>query len=149
MVILNKILPLMAIGAAVLFLGNVIARPAQAKLSSEALTSAGEGIGSSLSSIGSGIGDVFSGFKQFDIPNAFFSLKNLIYEEDTNSSNTLESLPNPNTPSVAGSYSAAAGPTSQATSSTWSSGPSPSVSVGGASFSAGGGWGSPPSAKKR
>jgi|TARA_R110002020_G_C16304427_1_gene773332 hypothetical protein len=142
MVILNKILPLVAIGAAVLFLGNVIARPAQAKQSAEALTSAGVGVGSSLSSIGTGIGNLFSGFKQFDIPNAFFSLKNLIYEEDTNSSNTLESLPNPNTPSVAGSYSAAAGPASQGTSSTWSAGPNPSVSVGGASFSPGAGWSS-------
>ena len=115
--ILTKILPLVAAGFGLFLLANTIQRPAAAKETAIAIGETGSAFGSTLSSVGTGIGDFFAGVGTggAKLLDPFFSLKTLIFEEDTNSSNTNRSIPNPNTSSVAGSYAAAAGPSSEGT----------------------------------
>ena len=81
MVVLGKIIPIALAGLAIFFLGNAIARPAQARLTGAALTETGLGLGSSLSSIGSGLGSLLGnvGTGSAQLLNPLFSLKTLIY----------------------------------------------------------------------
>ena len=115
--IFTKILPLAAVGLGLFFLANTISRPAAAKETATAIGETGSAFGSTLTDVGKGIGDFFTGVGTggSKLLDPFFSLKTLIFEEDTNQSNTNRSLPNPNTSSSAGSYGAAAGPSSQGT----------------------------------
>jgi len=123
MVTLRSILPLAAAGLAIFFLGNAIARPAQARLTGQALTETGVGLGSSLSSIGGGIGSLLGniGTGSAQLLNPLFSLKTLIYGETEseasnqvaqiqNASNYTIDIPTPNT----ASSSPAVSPESQA-----------------------------------
>ena len=50
--IISKIVPLVALGLGVLFLGNALTRPAQATQTAQALSASGVGLGQSLGSIG-------------------------------------------------------------------------------------------------
>lgn len=112
MVSFGKIASLAAIGLGVLFLGNAIARPAQAQLTGQALTQTGVGLGSSLSSIGTGIGSLLGnvGSGSAQLLNPLFSLKTLVYGETPdegdiqvaqiqNASNYSAIVPTPNTAS--------------------------------------------------
>ena len=116
--IFTKILPIAAGGLVLFFLANTIRAPTAARETAAAIGETGAAFGTSLSSVGTGIGDFLTGLGagSAKLLDPFFSLKTLIFEEDTNSSNTNRSLPNPNTSSVAGSYAAAAGPSSEGTS---------------------------------
>jgi hypothetical protein len=89
MVSLGKIGGIAALGLGILFLGNAIARPAQARLTGQALTESGVGLGSSLSSIGSGIGSLLGnvGTGSAQLLNPLFSLKTLVYGETPEESN--------------------------------------------------------------
>ena len=60
--IISKIVPLVALGIGVLFLGNALTRPAQATQTAQALTASGVGLGQSLGSIGGGLRELFTGF---------------------------------------------------------------------------------------
>ena len=137
--IFTKILPIAAAGIGLFFLANTIRAPTAARETAAAIGETGAAFGTSLSSVGTGIGDFLTGLgagsaKLLDpffslktlifeedsnasntnragsakLLDPFFSLKTLIFEEDSNASNTNRSLPNPNTSSVAGSYAAAA-----------------------------------------
>lgn len=115
---LAKILPVAVIGIGIFLLGNTIQNPKTARETAAAIGETGSAFGTSLSSVGTGIGDFLSGIGSggSKLLDPLFSLKTLIFEEDSNASNTNRSLPNPNTSSVAGSYAAAAGPSSEGTS---------------------------------
>ena len=115
--IFTKILPIAAAGLGIFLLANTIRSPASAKETATAIGETGSAFGTTLSSVGTGIGDFFTGIGVggSKLLDPFFSLKTLIFEEDTNESNTNRSLPNPNTSSSAGSYGAAAGPSSAGT----------------------------------
>ena len=105
--IFGKILPLAAAGLAIFFLGNAIFRPAQARLTGQALTETGVGLGSSLSSIGGGVGSLLGniGTGSAQLLNPLFSLRTLIggdveenqVREIVNASNTTFEIPIPNT----------------------------------------------------
>ena len=56
--IFSKILPIAAIGAGILFLGNMLSRPAAASASAGALSETGSAIGNVLSNLGSGASDL-------------------------------------------------------------------------------------------
>jgi hypothetical protein len=122
MVVWSKIFPLVALGAAVLFLGNVIARPAAAQQSAEAFTAAGTGIGASLSSIGRGVGDLGSGAGTglTGLLMPLWEIKNLVYGESPEVPGAA------NASAVAQSDAGGAGRTGSNT-ITWSSGTSRSV----------------------
>ena len=113
--IFTKILPIAAAGIGLFFLANTIRAPTAARETAAAIGETGAAFGTSLSSVGTGIGDFLTGLGagSAKLLDPFFSLKTLIFEEDSNASNTNRSLPNPNTSSVAGSYAAAAGPSSE------------------------------------
>ena len=110
--IFGKILPLAAAGLAIFFLGNAIFRPAQARLTGQALTETGVGLGSSLTSIGGGIGSLLGniGTGSAQLLNPLFSLRDLVggnaetnqVAQSLNSSNVTFEVPIPN--------SAASGP---------------------------------------
>ena len=85
MVVLSKILPLVLIGAGLLFAANIFGRPAAASASASALGETGTAIGGTLSSIGSGvsalgggIGSGLSGLLQpaWEIKNLFTAFSN-------------------------------------------------------------------------
>ena len=120
MVVWSKILPLVAIGAAVLFFGTAISRPASARQSADAFTAAGTGLGASLSSIGQGIGDLGrgggTGLTGLLMP--LWEVKNLVYGESTQVSGSA------NASAVAQSEAGGAGNSSDTGSNTitWSSG---------------------------
>jgi len=111
MVSFGKIATLAAVGLGILFLGNAIARPAQARLTGQALTETGVGLGSSLSSIGTGVGSLLGGIGSgsAQLLNPLFSLKTLVYGDNSqasnqvsqiqNASNTTNDIPVPNTAS--------------------------------------------------
>jgi hypothetical protein len=122
MVVWSKIFPLVAVGAMVLFLGNVIARPAEASQSAAALTSAGTGLGTSLSSIGRGIGDlgVGTGTGLSGLLKPVWEFKNIVYGESTKVPGAA------NSSAVAQSDAGGAGRTGSNT-ITWSSGSSATV----------------------
>jgi len=56
--LLGKILPIAAVGAAILFLGNIFSRPASASASAGALGETGSAIGNVLSNLGSGASEL-------------------------------------------------------------------------------------------
>ena len=58
---IKKILPIAAIGLGILYLGNVLVRPAHAQQSTDVLSSFGAGVGSGLSSVGSGLQTLLTG----------------------------------------------------------------------------------------
>ena len=78
--IVSKILPLAAIGVALLFLGNIFSRPAQATSGATALGETGVAIGSTLSNIGSGAADLGTGTGTglAGLFKPFWEIKNLI-----------------------------------------------------------------------
>jgi len=106
MVSIGKLATLAAVGLGVLFLGNAIARPAQARLTGQALTETGVGLGASLGSVGTGIGSLLGnlGTGAAQLLNPFFTLKDLVYGDNQvnqiqNASNTSLSIATPNTAS--------------------------------------------------
>jgi len=118
--ILSKILPLLAIGVGVIFLGNALTRPASASLTAGALGETGSAIGGTLSSIGTGAGDLGGGIGKglAGLLQPFWEVKNL-----------LGVIASPN---VAGSANVSAAAQTQAgnkgsSTITWSSGSSASV----------------------
>jgi|TARA_R100000963_G_C4631289_1_gene96323 hypothetical protein len=115
--IFTKILPVAVAGIALFFLANTIRSPTAARETAAAIGETGAAFGTSIGSIGTGVGDFLRSFGSGSakLLDPFFSLKTLLFEEDTSSSNTNRSLPNPNISSVAGSYAAAAGPSSEGT----------------------------------
>lgn len=78
--LLGKILPIAAIGAAILFLGNIFSRPAAASASAGALGETGSAIGSTLSSLGSGLSDLGLGLGEGGVGlfKPFWEVKNLM-----------------------------------------------------------------------
>ena len=87
MVVLSKILPLVVIGAGLLFAANIFSRPAAATASARALGQTGYSVGASLSSVGtgaahlgSGIGKGIAGLLQpaWEIKNLFTSVSNSV-----------------------------------------------------------------------
>ena len=109
---IKKVLPIAAIGLGLLFLGNVLVRPAQAQQSTDVITSLGAGLGSGLSSVGSGVQTFLTGIGtgSAQLLNPLFSLKTLIYGENydgatnqvaqiQNASNYTIDIPTPNTAS--------------------------------------------------
>jgi len=118
--ILSKILPLLALGVGVIFLGNALTRPASATLTAGALGETGSALGGTLSSIGIGAGDLGSG-----VGKGLVGLLKPIWEVK----NLLGVIPSPN---VAGSANVSAAAQSQAGNTgsqtiTWSNGTSASV----------------------
>ena len=78
--ILSKILPILALGVGVIFLGNALTRPASASATAGALGETGSALGGTLSSFGSGakelgqgVGGGLAGLFQ-----PFWEIKNLI-----------------------------------------------------------------------
>ena len=78
--ILSKILPIAALGVAIMFIGNIFGRPAQASLGASALGETGSAIGSTLSNIGSGAADLGGGVGSglAGLFKPFWEIKNLI-----------------------------------------------------------------------
>jgi hypothetical protein len=118
--ILSKILPLLAIGVGVIFLGNALTRPASASLTAGALGETGSALGGTLSSLGLGASDLGSGVGKglAGLFQPFWEVKNL-----------LGVIPSPN---VAGSANVSVAAQQQAgnkgsSTITWSSGTSASV----------------------
>ena len=118
--ILSKILPLLAIGVGVIFLGNALTRPASASLTAGALGETGSALGGTLSSLGIGASDLGSGVGKglAGLFQPFWEVKNL-----------LGVIPSPN---VAGSANVSVAAQQQAgnkgsSTITWSNGTSASV----------------------
>ena len=118
--ILSKILPLLALGVGIIFLGNALTRPASASLTAGALSESGSALGGTLSSIGIGAGDLGGGIGKglAGLLQPFWEVKNL-----------LGVIPSPN---VAGSANVSVAAQQQAgnkgsSTITWSSGTSASV----------------------
>ena len=80
-IILKKILPIAVIGIGIFALANIVARPAQAQLTSNALSSTLGGFGQGLGSVGSGIGGLLGGIGSgtASLLDPLFTLKTLIY----------------------------------------------------------------------
>ena len=78
--IIGKILPIALIGAAILYFGNIISRPAEASASAGALGETGSAIGSTLSSLGSGLSDLGIGLGEGGVGlfKPFWEVKNLM-----------------------------------------------------------------------
>ena len=78
--VLSRILPLLALGVGVIFLGNALARPASASATASALGETGTALGRTLCTIGTGAKDlgqgVGSGLSGLFQP--FWEIKNLI-----------------------------------------------------------------------
>ena len=118
--ILSKILPLLAIGVGVIFLGNALTRPASASLTAGALGESGSALGGTLSSLGIGASELGSGVGKglAGLFQPFWEVKNL-----------LGVIPSPN---VAGSANVSVAAQQQAgnkgsSTITWSNGTSASV----------------------
>jgi len=78
--LLGKILPIAAIGAAIIYFGNIMGRPAAASASAGALGDTGSAIGNVLSSIGSGLSDLGIGAGEGGVGlfKPFWEVKNLM-----------------------------------------------------------------------
>ena len=107
---IKKVLPIAALGLGLLFLGNVLVRPAQAQQSTDVISSLGAGLGSGLSSVGSGVQTFLTGIGtgSAQLLNPLFSLRTLIYgdedsqsgiEQTANASSTSIQNPIPHTAS--------------------------------------------------
>jgi len=121
--VLSKILPLLALGVGVIFLGNALTRPASATLTAGAIGETGASIGSTLSSLGSGASDLGSGVGSglAGLLKPIWEVKNLI--------NLPSEVQNTNVSGAANSSAVAQSEGGNTTSSTitWSSGTSRSV----------------------
>ena len=121
--VLSKILPLLALGVGVIFLGNALTRPASATLTAGAIGETGASIGSTLSSLGSGASDLGSGVGSglAGLLKPIWEVKNLI--------NLPAEVQNTNVSGAANSSAVAKSEGGNTTSSTitWSSGTSRSV----------------------
>jgi len=127
--ILSKILPLVAVGVGIIFLGNALTRPASASLTAGALGETGGALGGTLSSFGLGAGDLGTGIGKglSGLLQPFWEIKNLIGV-----------IPSPN---VAGSANVSAAAQTQAGNTgsqtiTWSNGYSASLPAGSLSAAA-------------
>ena len=78
--LLGKILPIAAVGAAILFLGNIFSRPTAASASAGALGETGSAIGNVLSSLGSGASDLGIGLGEGGVGflKPIWEIKNLM-----------------------------------------------------------------------
>jgi len=78
--LLGKILPIAALGAAVIFFGNIINRPASALESAGALGETGGAIGKVLSNLGSGASELGIGIGEGGVGllKPFWEVKNLM-----------------------------------------------------------------------
>ena len=78
--IFSKILPIAALGAAVIYFGNIISRPASASLSAGALGETGSAIGNVLSNLGSGASDLGIGLGEGGVGflKPIWEIKNLM-----------------------------------------------------------------------
>tara|TARA_Y100000310_G_scaffold295440_1_gene326753 strand:- start:63 stop:503 length:441 start_codon:yes stop_codon:yes gene_type:complete len=78
--ILSKILPLLAVGVGVIFLGNALARPASASATAGALGETGSALAGTLGSIGTGAKDLGQGVGGglAGLFQPFWEIKNLI-----------------------------------------------------------------------
>ena len=78
--IFSKILPLLAVGVGVIFLGNALSRPASASATAGALGETGSALGGTLSSLGTGASDLGSGVGKglAGLFQPFWEIKNLI-----------------------------------------------------------------------
>ena len=78
--LLGKIIPIALIGAAVLYLGNIMGRPAEASASAGALGDTGSAIGRVLSNLGSGASELGIGIGEggAGLLKPFWEVKNLM-----------------------------------------------------------------------
>jgi hypothetical protein len=78
--IIGKILPIALIGAAILYFGNIISRPAEASASAGALGETGSAIGRVLSNLGSGASELGMGIGEGGVGllKPFWEVKNLM-----------------------------------------------------------------------
>ena len=78
--ILGKILPIAVIGAAIIYFGNIISRPAAASASAGAFGETGSAIGNVLSNLGSGASQLGIGIGQGGVGllKPFWEVKNLM-----------------------------------------------------------------------
>ena len=129
---IKKVLPIAALGLGLLYLGNVLVRPAHAQQSTDVISSLGAGLGSGLSSVGSGVQTFLTGVGtgSAQLLNPLFSLKTLIYgdedsqsgiEQTANASSTSRRNPIPHTASDSPGVSPQGGGGSDNTSGTTSS----------------------------
>ena len=120
---LSKILPLLAVGVGVLFLGNALTRPASASLTAGALGATGSAFGGTLSSLGSGASDLGQGLGSgiVGLLKPFWEIRNLVNLPSEVESTTVSG--SANSSAVAQSE----GGNSSSNTITWSSGASRSV----------------------
>ena len=120
--ILSKILPLLAVGVGVIFLGNALTRPASASATAGALGETGSALGTTLGSLGAGAAQLGTGVGSglVGLLKPGWELKNLIYGESPNVPGSA------NASAVAQSDAGGAGRTGSNT-ITWSSGTSRTV----------------------
>mgnify|MGYP001265340985 CR=1 FL=1 len=78
--IIGKILPIALIGAAILYFGNIISRPAEASASAGALGETGTAIGRVFSNLGSGASELGIGIGEGGVGllKPFWEVKNLM-----------------------------------------------------------------------
>ena len=78
--VLSRILPLLALGVGVIFLGNALARPASASATASALGETGSALGQTLGTIGTGAKDLGTGVGGglAGLFQPFWEIKNLI-----------------------------------------------------------------------
>jgi len=78
--IIGKILPIAALGAAILYFGNIISRPGEASASAGALGETGSAIGRVLSNLGSGASELGIGIGEGGVGllKPFWEVKNLM-----------------------------------------------------------------------
>jgi hypothetical protein len=118
----GKLLPLVAAGVGIFFIGNILSRPAHAAESAGALSETGSAIGTTLGSLGAGVAQLGTGVGSglVGLLKPGWELKNLIYGEST------EVPGSANASAVAQSDAGGAGRTGSNT-ITWSSGTSRTV----------------------
>ena len=120
---LSKILPLLAVGVGVIFLGNALTRPASASLTAGALSESGSAFGGTLSSIGIGAGDLGSGIGKglAGLLQPFWEIRNLVNLPSEVESTTVSGAAN------SSAVAQSEGGNRSSNTITWSSGASRSV----------------------
>jgi len=118
----GKLLPLVAAGIGIFFIGNILSRPAHAAESAGALSETGSALGTTLGSLGAGAAQLGTGVGSglVGLLKPGWELKNLIYGESPNVPGSA------NASAVAQSDAGGAGRTGSNT-ITWSSGTSRTV----------------------
>ena len=154
--IIGKVLPLVALGLGMLFLGNIFTRPAAASSGALALLDTGTAVGGSLSSIGTGVGDLGGGIGTglSGLLKPFWEIKNLVsaYSSDVAGAANVSPVGQyqvlPSASALPQTITASSGSDSPATTSTpsvshtgWSAGISPTATIGGVTFGGQTGWG--------